>query len=90
METVKKTIEQEALELLEDGMFAIRGDIQRGKNLLVDGKVIPCNQKLQGALTKIDNALTYIREVRNGGVAEKISSEANSESTEPSSEPTEG
>ena len=84
METVEKTIEQEALLLLEDGLQELRTDTQRAKNLLVDGKVIPCNQKLQGALTKIDNALAYIREVRDG-VVEEVSSEET-----PTEQPEEG
>ena len=64
--TVNKTIEQEALMFLEDGMSELRLSIQRAKNMLLDGKVIQCNQKLQGSLTKCDNAIKYIQEVRTG------------------------
>ncbi len=81
METVKRTIEQEALLFLEDGLQELRVDILRAKSLLVDGKVIPCNQKLQGVLTKCDTAIMYIEEVRkeSGYVAIEASPDAQPE-----------
>ena len=59
-----KTPEQEALLFLEDGLHELRFDIQRAKNMLIDGKIISCNQRLQGLITKCNNAITYIKEIK--------------------------
>ena len=75
METVKITIEQEAVEFLEEGLQELREDLYRAKHFLVDGKVIHCDRKLQRALTKCDMAITYISEVQSGNMATKISPE---------------